>query len=99
MTQKQLIRSTVDRKIAGVCAGLAEYLGFDVTLVRVAFAVSVLFGGFGVLVYVVLWIAVPEGPGTPPALNVAQERYARGEIDAEEYQRIRRDLGGGGNNQ
>jgi len=49
--------------IAGVCGGLAEWLGWDVTLVRVAYVVlSVLSAGFpGVLVYVLLWIVMPEG--------------------------------------
>lgn len=90
--QRRLVRSTTDRKVAGVCAGLAEYFGLDPTLVRALFAVSIIFGGAGLFAYVVLWIVVPERTYSPSALRVAQERYARGEIDAEEFHRIERDL-------
>jgi len=47
--------------IAGVCAGLAEWLGWDVTLIRVLYAlVSILSAGFpGIIVYIVLWIVMP----------------------------------------
>jgi phage shock protein PspC (stress-responsive transcriptional regulator) len=56
------MRSRDDRLIAGVCGGLAEWLGWDPTLVRVLFVlVSVLSAAFpGVLVYVVLWVLMPE---------------------------------------
>ena len=54
--------------------------------------VSILFGGFGILAYVVLWIALPAGPAQVPAIRIAEERYARGEISADELRRIRADL-------
>ncbi|MBX2989821.1 MAG: PspC domain-containing protein [Bacteroidetes bacterium] len=59
--RKRLRRSTRNKMIAGVCAGLASWLGWDVTVVRVLFVV----GSFipvipGFLVYLVLWIAVPS---------------------------------------
>jgi phage shock protein PspC (stress-responsive transcriptional regulator) len=56
------MRSRDDRLIAGVCGGLAEWLGWDPTLVRVLFVlVSVLSAAFpGILVYVLLWILMPE---------------------------------------
>jgi phage shock protein C len=78
--------------IAGVAGGVAERFGLNPTLVRVAWVVSVLFGGFGILVYVVLWIALPAGPAQVPAIRIAEERYARGEISAEELRQIRADL-------
>ena len=47
--------------IAGVCAGLAEYFGFDTTLVRVAYALLTVFTAFfGVIVYLILMIVMPE---------------------------------------
>ena len=47
--------------IAGVCAGLAEYFGFDATLVRVAYALLTVFTAFsGVIVYLILMIVMPE---------------------------------------
>ena len=57
-----LRRSTVNRQIAGVCGGLAEYFGIDPTAVRVAYVlISILSAGFpGFLVYIVLWILIPE---------------------------------------
>jgi phage shock protein PspC (stress-responsive transcriptional regulator) len=59
-----LHRSRRNKMIAGVCGGLAETLGWDVTLVRVAYvAVSCLSAAFpGILVYVILWLVTPEGP-------------------------------------
>lgn len=62
-TTKQLKRSYTDRMIAGVCGGLADYFDFDPTLVRVGYVLlSVLSAGFpGLLVYIILWMIIPEG--------------------------------------
>ena len=59
-----LRRSRRHRMIAGVCGGLAEWLGWDPTLVRVLYVVgSILSVAFpGLLVYVVLWLVMPESP-------------------------------------
>jgi phage shock protein C len=57
---KRLCRRRQGRIVAGVCAGLADYFGVDVTLIRLAFAVLTIFGGFGALLYVVGWAVVPE---------------------------------------
>jgi phage shock protein PspC (stress-responsive transcriptional regulator) len=53
-----------DRKIAGVCGGLAEWLGWDPTLVRVLYLlISIVSAAFpGVLVYLILWLVVPRAP-------------------------------------
>ena len=88
----QLTRSKTDRVIAGVAGGIAERFGLDPTLVRIAWVVSIFFGGFGILLYVVLWIALPEGSAQASAIRIAEERYARGEISTEELRRIRDDL-------
>ena len=93
MASRQLVRSTTDRKIAGVAGGLAAYLNLDPTLVRILWVLAVFGGGFGVLAYVVLWIVLPEGRSGSPAVQIAEERFARGEITAEELARIREDLG------
>lgn len=60
MDQKRLIRSN-NRVVAGVCAGIAEWLGWDITLVRVIYLLlSILSAAFpGILVYVILWIVMP----------------------------------------
>jgi phage shock protein C len=58
---KVLVRSRDGRMLAGVCAGVAGYFGFDVTLVRVIWAVvSVLTGGAGVLAYLAAWAIIPD---------------------------------------
>ncbi|WP_455672630.1 PspC domain-containing protein [Phocaeicola sp.] len=60
MENRKLTRSN-HRMIAGVCAGLAEYFGWDVTVVRVVYTLLTFFTVFsGVIVYVVLWIVMPE---------------------------------------
>ncbi len=81
--------------IAGVCGGLAQHFNLDVTLVRIVWVLAVVFGGFGFLVYVILWLVLPEGDGGTPkdAVRIAEERYARGEITAEELARMKADLG------
>ncbi|MBR1785356.1 MAG: PspC domain-containing protein [Bacteroidales bacterium] len=60
-TYKRLTRSRSDRKIAGVCGGLARYLNIDPTVVRIAFLVALLCGSIGFWAYVIVWIAAPEG--------------------------------------
>ena len=61
---RRLYRSVSDRKIAGVCGGLAEWLGWDPTIVRVLYIlVSVLSVAFpGILVYLILWLVIPREP-------------------------------------
>ncbi len=59
---KRLYRSNTDKVIGGVSGGLANYLGVDPVLIRVAFVLLTLFGGGGILIYIVMWIAVPAEP-------------------------------------
>ncbi len=92
MATGRLVRSTTDRKIAGVAGGLAAYLDLDPTLVRVLWVVTVIGAGFGVLAYIILWIVLPEGAPQASAVDIAEERYARGEIGVEELARIKQDL-------
>mgnify|MGYP002621595622 CR=1 FL=1 len=56
---KQLTKSS-DKLLAGVCSGIAEYLGWDKTIVRVLFACLVLFGGSSALIYLILWLVMPD---------------------------------------
>ena len=70
MGMNKLQRSKTDRKIAGVCGGLAKYFDIDATVVRVVFVLLLLPGGLpGFLPYVILWLVMPEENneiGTPP---------------------------------
>lgn len=71
-----LVRSRKGRMVAGICAGAAEYFGWDVTLVRVIVAViAVLTGGAGVLAYLAAWAIIPEeGEKTSIAENLMSSK-------------------------
>ncbi len=62
MKDKRLTRSESDRMVAGVAGGLAEYFDIDPALVRILFVIIAIFGGgiTGLLIYIVLWIIMPE---------------------------------------
>ena len=57
--KKQLMRSGRDKKIAGVCAGVAYYFDIDPTIVRVIWGVLAFGYGAGIVVYIILWIIAP----------------------------------------
>jgi phage shock protein C len=58
---RRLVRRTDDRMIAGVCSGIADYTGIDVTVIRLAAVIGAVLG-FGTLIvaYVVAWLLMPE---------------------------------------
>jgi len=66
-TPRRLYRSTTDKKIAGVCGGLAEYFGIDPTIVRLIWLALVLGAGVGLLAYLLFWIVVPAAPSATAA--------------------------------
>ena len=57
---KRLTRSSTDRKLAGVCAGIAEYFDLDPTLIRIGWVIFSLLGGSGLLAYIICAIVMPE---------------------------------------
>lgn len=57
---KKLRLSQTDKKIGGVCGGLAKFLGIDSTAVRVAMALLVFVGGMSLLVYLIMWLIIPD---------------------------------------
>lgn len=57
--QQKWYRSREGKMLAGICAGLAEEFGISVTIVRLAFVLGTLIGGYGIVVYVVLWFLMP----------------------------------------
>jgi len=63
---KRLMRSSRDKKIGGVCAGLADYFDLDPTLVRVLWLLAIFFAGTGFFIYLILWIVLPIAPATLP---------------------------------
>jgi phage shock protein C len=74
---KVLVRKRNGRMVAGVCAGLADYLGSDVTLIRVIVAaIAILTGGAGILAYLVAWAIIPdEDQKTPVAGNLGTKTH------------------------
>lgn len=60
--RQRLVRPRADRKVAGVCAGMAEYFDLDVTLVRVMWLLVAVMTGVGFIGYLIAWIVMPEEP-------------------------------------
>jgi phage shock protein C len=67
---KKLYRSKKNRKIAGVCGGIAEYFGVDPIIVRLIALILVLSAGGGLIAYIIAWIVVPEEPDNPSSVFV-----------------------------
>ena len=90
----QLVRSSSDRMLGGVCGGLARYFGIDSSVVRLLFVLSTIFVGVSPLVYVVLWIVMPldaptSSTTTPPALT-GQDLTGEWQYDPYTGQRIQK---------
>lgn len=80
---KKLYLDVDDRKIAGVCSGLAAYFDIDVTLIRILFLATLIVGGFGLWLYLIIWIVAPK------AMTPAQKCELRGwEPNAENMARF-----------
>lgn len=60
MNEKKLYKSSTDKKLAGVCGGIAEYFNIDSTLVRLGWVLFGLLGGSGLLAYIIAAIIIPE---------------------------------------
>ena len=73
-----LRRPVHDRMVAGVAAGLAQYLGADVTIIRIALAVLTFVGGAGIPIYLACWLLIPEeGSDQSIASGFVQSRQTR----------------------
>ncbi|MBR3977451.1 MAG: PspC domain-containing protein [Bacteroidaceae bacterium] len=57
---KKFVRSVSDKKVAGVCAGVAKYFDLDTKIVRIIWLAAILLGGCGLLAYLILWLVMPE---------------------------------------
>lgn len=60
MEEKKRLTRSNNKMIGCVCAGLAEYLDIDPTIVRIVWVLMVLFAGFGILLYIILWLIMPK---------------------------------------
>lgn len=87
---KTLYRDPIDKKLGGVAAGVANYFDIDTTLTRAVWAASVFIGGFGLVLYVILWFILDEDPEalstleTPPVEPVGTLDSAEALDEAEE---------------
>lgn len=77
---KTLHRSHIDKIIAGVCGGLAEYFDVDSTIIRLLFILIVAIGGSGLLVYLALWLIMPKGANQSAVLSEEKVKEFAAEI-------------------
>jgi phage shock protein C len=64
---RRLVRSSNNQKIAGVCAGVADYFEIDTSLVRALWVLATLVPGPNIIAYIILWIVLPLGPTGEPS--------------------------------
>ena len=79
---KKLYRNPDGKVIGGVAQGIATYFDIDITLVRVLFVLSILLGGSGLLVYLVLWIILPEAKSITDKVKMEGEKVTLENIDS-----------------
>lgn len=79
MAQRYLMRSATNKRIAGVCAGFADYLGLDTALVRILWVILTFLSAFfpGVIIYIVSWLVMPVAPYPLPAAPQAATEQPR----------------------
>jgi phage shock protein C len=61
-TNKRLYRDSQNKLIGGVCSGLGAYFNVDFSIIRIIWLLLFLFGGIGLLAYIIAWIVIPEKP-------------------------------------
>ncbi len=81
-SMKKLYRNPDGKVIAGVSQGLAKFLDIDITVVRVLFVLSIFLGGTGLLVYVVLWIILPEATSITDRVQMEGDKITLENIDS-----------------
>jgi len=73
-SEKQIFRDPDDRKLGGVCSGLAAYFGWDPVFLRILFVILFFLGGGGFLIYIILWIIIPEAKTTADKMKMRGEK-------------------------
>ena len=92
-TYRRMYRDPDNRIIGGVCSGLAAYWRIDPTLVRLIFIILAIFGMAGVLIYLILWIILPEAQTVAQKLEMRGERVnlsSMGEFFRQEFENVKR---------
>ncbi|NOX87216.1 MAG: PspC domain-containing protein [Chlorobi bacterium] len=72
-SSNRLYRSNTDKIIGGVAGGLADYFNLDAVVIRILFVLLAIFGGGGVLIYIILWIAIPAQVASYPGLKTEEK--------------------------
>ena len=88
-------RISEGRKIAGVCTGLAKVLGIPVTLIRLAFLLATLIGGWGGVIYLALWCLMPPAPTESAEASAPSSLSASGPHGRMPFKRSEEGDGGG----
>ena len=73
-TTKRFYRDPDEKVIAGVCSGIGAYLHWDPVIIRVLFIISLFIGGFGIAMYLILWVVIPEARTTAEKLEMRGEK-------------------------
>ena len=60
--ERKLYKSNTDKKLCGVCGGIAEYLNIDSTIIRLILVIAILFAGCGILAYIIAALIMPNKP-------------------------------------
>ena len=97
---KRVFRDPDNRSLGGVSSGLAAYLGIDPIIIRILFIVTSIPGGFGALVYVILWAAIPEAKSTADKLMMKGEKVNIDNIEKSikrEFDEVKKKLEEAGN--
>ena len=74
----KLVRSTSNKMVGGVCAGIADTYGYDVTLVRIITAALVLFAGAGPILYLIAWMIMPSDENVSPRNQWNNQQWSNG---------------------
>lgn len=84
MESKRLYRSAKDKVLGGVAGGIGEYAGMDPVIVRIIFVLLTIFGGGGIIIYIILWAVLPEKNLNGPKEESGYETYSNPHFVAEE---------------
>lgn len=93
-TRERIYRSRSNRIIGGVCSGLGNYLNLDPVLIRIIFIVLAIFAGGGILIYIILWIVIPEEPAIvlQSASENAKQKIANENEETGKYVQTEKDV-------
>lgn len=91
--KQRLYRSRINKKLGGVCAGLADYFDIDVTIVRVILCCAIFLHGIGFIAYIILWIVMPEATTQFASTNAATQQSDYSYYSSEQDVRSRRSSG------